>query len=62
MNRDKEYGTPNPKATPEFSQFAFIIGEWRCDARVMGEDGTWQSYQATWIGRYILDGHVISDD
>jgi len=62
MNRDKEYGTPNPKAAPELSQFAFIIGEWRCDAGVMGEDGTWQSYQATWVGRYILDGHVISDE
>ena len=62
MNRDKEYGTSNPKAAPELSQFAFIIGEWRCDARVKGEDGTWQSYRATWIGRYILDGHVIADE
>lgn len=32
----------NPKAPPELSQFAFIIGEWQCDARVKGEDGTWQ--------------------
>jgi len=61
-NRDKEYGTPNPKAAPELSQFAFIIGEWRCDARMKGEDGTWQSYRATWIGRYMLDGHVIADE
>ena len=25
-------------------------------------DGTWQRYQATWVGRYILDGHVIADE
>lgn len=62
INRDKEYGAPNPKAAPELAHFAFIIGEWRCDARVKGEDGPWQSYQATWVGRYILDGHVIADE
>jgi hypothetical protein len=62
MNRDQEYGIPNPKAPPELSQFAFIIGSWCCDARVRQEDGTWQSYQATWVGRYILDGSVIADE
>ena len=62
MNHDKDYGTPNPKAPPELSQFAFIIGKWRCDVRVKGEDGTWQPYLATWVGRYILDGYVIADE
>lgn len=62
MNRDQEYGNPNPKAPPELSQFAFIVGKWRCDVRVKGEDGTWQPYQATWVGRYILDGYVIADE
>src|SRR5260370_25044144 len=62
MNRDKEYGNPNPKAPPELSQFAFIIGNWRCDARLKGEDGTWQPYHATWVGRYILDVLVIADE
>ena len=62
MNGDTEYGKPNPKAPPELSQFAFIIGEWHCDARVKGEDGTSQTYQATWVGRYILDGYVIADE
>jgi len=62
MNRDEEYGKLNPKAPPELSQFAFIIGKWRCDARVKGEDGRWQPYQATWVGRYILDGYVIADE
>jgi hypothetical protein len=62
MIRDPDYGKPNPKAPPELSQFAFIIGEWRCDVRVKGEDGTWQTYRATWVGRYILDGYVIADE
>lgn len=62
MNRDEEYGSPNPQAPPELSQFAFIIGEWQCDARVKVEDGAWQRYQARWIGRYILDGYVIADE
>jgi hypothetical protein len=62
MNHDKEYGNPNPKAPPELSQFAFIIGNWRCEARLKGEDGTWRPYQATWVGRYILDGYVIADE
>jgi hypothetical protein len=62
MNHDNEYGRPNPKAPPELSQFAFIIGEWLCDVRVKGEDATWQPYQATWVGRYILDGYVIADE
>lgn len=62
MNPEKEYGRPNPNAPPELSQFAFIVGKWRCDARVKGEDGTWQPYQATWVGHYILDGYVIADE
>jgi hypothetical protein len=62
MQRHSDYGTPNPAAPPELSQFAFIIGSWRCDVRVKTDDGAWRSYQATWIGRYILDGHVIADE
>ncbi|HSE31335.1 MAG TPA: hypothetical protein VLA93_07130 [Pyrinomonadaceae bacterium] len=62
MSSDTGYGNPNPKAPPELSQFAFLIGSWRCDVSVKGADGTWQKYQATWVGRYILDGYVIADE
>ena len=62
MNYEKEYGKPNPKAPTELSQFAFIIGKWRCDVGVKGDNGTWQTYPATWVGRYILDGYVIADE
>ena len=61
MNGETDYGNRNPQAPPELSQFAFIIGEWRCDVRVKGDDGTWQTYAARWIGRYILDGYAIAD-
>jgi hypothetical protein len=62
MNRETGYGSSNFNAPPELSQFAFIIGEWRCDVRAQGNGGNWQTYQATWVGRYILDGYVIADE
>jgi hypothetical protein len=62
MTHDAAYGTQNPDAPPELSQFAFLIGEWQCDVRVKRDDGSWRTYEATWIGRYILDGYVISDE
>lgn len=58
----QEYGTPNPNAPQELSQFAFLIGRWRCESRVKNPDGSFEKYPATWIGRYILDGYVIADE
>jgi hypothetical protein len=62
MSTFAPYGKPNPKAPPELSQFAFLIGSWRCEVCVKGTDGAWQRYEATWVGRYILDGYVIADE
>ncbi len=59
---EAEYGKPNPNAPPELSRFAFLIGKWRCDAKLKREDGTWQSLNATWEGRFILDGYAIGDE
>ncbi len=58
----REYGKLNPNAPAELSRFAFLIGKWRCDAKLKREDGTWQSLQATWEGRYVLDGYAIADE
>lgn len=58
----QEYGKPNPEAPQELSQFAFLIGQWRCDHKTKRQDGTYETLQATWIGRYILDGYVIADE
>ena len=59
---DLERGRPNPNAPSELSRFSFLIGKWRCDAKLRREDGTWESLKATWEGRYILDGYAIADE
>ncbi len=59
---EEEYGRPNPDAAPELSRFAFLIGEWRCDARLKRDDGSWETLQASWVGRYVLDGYAIMDE
>jgi hypothetical protein len=59
---EREFGKPNPNAPAALSRFAFLIGRWRCEARVRSADGGWQTLQATWLGRYILDGHAIADE
>ena len=59
---EQEYGKPNPDAAPELARFAFLIGPWSCEARLKLEDGTWDTLEASWVGRYALDGHVITDE
>jgi hypothetical protein len=59
---EREFGKPNPNAPAELARFAFLIGSWRCEAKVKSADGEWQAFQATWLGRYILDGYVIADE
>lgn len=63
MKRDiQEYSKPNPDAPIELSRFAFLIGKWRCDAKLKQENGTWESLRATWEGHYILNGYAIEDE
>jgi hypothetical protein len=57
-----EFGKINPNAPAELSQFAFLIGKWRCQAKVRSGERDWQTLQAEWIGRYLLDGHAIADE
>jgi hypothetical protein len=59
---EPEFNEPNPRAPAELSLFAFLVGHWRCDARVTSGDGEWQTFQATWTGRFILDGYAIADE
>jgi hypothetical protein len=53
---------PNPRAPAALSQFAFLIGQWRFDAKFKSPTGEWQIFRGTWIGRYILDGYAIADE
>jgi len=57
-----ESDKPNPQAPEALSRFAFLVGNWRCDARVKVGDGEWQTFQASWRGRFVLDGYAIADE
>jgi hypothetical protein len=59
---DQDFGKLNANAPAALSRFAFLIGRWRCDAKVKSADGDWQTFQATWRGRFILDGYAIADE
>jgi hypothetical protein len=58
----QEFGEANPSAPAELSRFAFLIGRWRCEVNVTLADGGSQMLQATWLGRFILDGYAIADE
>ena len=58
----EQLSKPNLNAPAALSLFAFLIGTWRCEARVMSAKGEWLTLQATWLGRFILDGYVIADE
>ena len=59
---DREFGHRNPNAPAALARFAFLIGRWRCEANVRSATGAWQTFRATWVGRFILDGHAIADE
>jgi hypothetical protein len=58
----EKFGKVNPNAPAALSRFAFLIGRWRCEAKVLLDSGEWQRFAATWLGRFILDGYVIADE
>ena len=57
-----DVGKLNPQAPPELSRFAFLIGNWKCEAKLLQANGTWQKLDAAWHGRFILDGYAIQDE
>ncbi len=63
MNQvDHEFGKVNPIAPEALSRFAFLIGRWRCEAKVKSANGEWQTFQAKWVGHFILEGYAIADE
>ncbi|MEJ2129523.1 MAG: hypothetical protein P8X81_11840 [Woeseiaceae bacterium] len=55
-------GTPAENMPEEFSQFAFIIGDFDINYRRMTEHGWSEPLgHARWNGRYALDGRAIMD-
>jgi hypothetical protein len=59
---DQKCGKPNPNAPPALDRFAFLLGRWRCEAKVRSAHGVWQKFDATWLGGFILDGYAIADE
>lgn len=59
---DHQSGTSQPDLPTELSRFAFLIGKWRCKAILKSEADEYQTFEATWLGRFILDGHAIADE
>ena len=55
-------GRLNPNAPPNLSLFAFLIGRWECEAKLKVSETTWQTFRATWTGRFVLDGYAIADE
>ncbi|HEY0796436.1 MAG TPA: hypothetical protein VGD64_11705 [Acidisarcina sp.] len=62
LDSEQVYGKLNPAAPAELSRFAFLVGNWRCEAKLESADGVWQTYEAAWQGRFILDGYAIADE
>ncbi len=58
----EEFGSLNPNAPTALSRFAFLIGKWRCEAKLKSADGSWQTFEGAWLGRFILDGYAIADE
>jgi hypothetical protein len=58
----KQNDHPNPNAPAELSRFAFLIGQWRFDAKFKPPNADWQAFHGTWFGHYILDGYAIADE
>lgn len=49
-------------ARAELERFAFLIGRYRCEARLTLASGEWQRFDAVWEGRWILDSRAIADE
>jgi hypothetical protein len=61
-HEDQGFGRLNPRAPAALSRFAFLIGKWRCEATLLSANGERQTFEATWLGRFILDGFAIADE
>jgi len=61
-NINRPFCILNPNAPPELSQFAFLIGRWKFDAKFRSPNGECQTFRRTCLGEYILDGYAIADE
>lgn len=55
------FGKLNPNAPPETAEFSFMIGEFDCDDKTLGQDGKWTESRVVWNSTYFLNGSGIMD-
>ena len=53
---DQDFGRLNPNAPAELSRFAFLIGRFRCEAKLRSDREEWQTFPAAWTGRFVPAG------
>lgn len=58
------FGSQNPEAPPETSQFAFLVGDFSCEEqrRDPSPNAPWRNYRSRWRARYALNGWAIQDE
>lgn len=61
MEWSQMLGERHPHAPAELARFAFLIGRFHCATRLKA-GAEWQRLDATWEGRWILDGFAIADE
>ena len=59
---EQKIDKPNSNAPAALSRFAFLVGNFQCEAKLKSADGSWQTFEAAWLGRFILDGYAIADE
>ena len=55
------FGKLNPDAPTETAQFSFMVGEFSCDDKTLGQDGKWTESKVVWNSTYFLNGGGIQD-
>jgi hypothetical protein len=59
---EQDFGKRNPKAPEALSHFAFLIGRFKCEAKLKSSEWNWQMFHATWNGHFILEEYAIADE
>ena len=58
----EKYGSLNKAAPQELKLFSFLVGKHHCRGIKLNKDRTKTKFEATWTGRYSMDGYVIEDE
>lgn len=58
---DANYGQPNPQAPEEIQEYGQFVGKWDILISQPDSNNNWIESNATWVFKYILDGHAIQD-